>query len=90
MAANDRYQSLKAEDSAPATGLAAVTPNDSANLPDGLCRGVWVGVGGDVVVDTPSVTNVKLVGANAGSIIPVAVIRVRSTGTTAGSIVAMY
>jgi hypothetical protein len=90
MAANDRYQNLKAEDSAPSTGLAAVTPSDSVNLPDGVCRGLWIGGSGDVVVDTMASSNVKLSGANAGQIIPVAAIRVRSTGTTASLIVAMY
>lgn len=71
--------------------LRAVTPSDTVNLPEGVCRALWVGVAGNVTVlaedDTLAVT---LTASSAGQIIPVRTRRVNSTNTTATTIVAMY
>ena len=74
----------------PATKLRAVTPNDEDPLPDGVCRALYVGTTGDVVLiaeeDDAAVTlpNVPV------GILPVSTKSVLATGTTASDIVALY
>ena len=69
--------------------LASVVPNDAADLPDGVARGLFVGEAGDVAVVDPAGSTVIL--ASAGSQYhPVLVSRVLATGTTAARIVALY
>lgn len=75
-------------DSAPARGVAVVSPNDGADLPGGECRALLVGVAGNIAIDTEQSTNV-VVPAPVG-VLPIAVKRVRSTSTTATNIVALY
>lgn len=69
-----------------AHGAAAVTASDATVIP--VTRSLYVGTSGDVVVrmaDGQSVTFVAAFG-----IIPVQVDMVKSTGTTASNIVALY
>jgi hypothetical protein len=75
----------------------AVTPSDSADLapPDGNARptrGLLVGGAGNVVVIMADGTSVTLtIPATAcGLILPLAVMRIKATSTTATSIVAFY
>lgn len=67
----------------------AVTKSDATVLP--TTRGLWVGGAGDVAVrftgDTAAVT---LVGVLAGSLLPIEVVQVMSTNTTATSMLALY
>lgn len=68
-----------------------VTKSDATVLP--VTRALYIGGAGDVAVkfeDDPSGTAVTLSGAAAGSIIPVRVVKVMSTNTTATNIVALY
>lgn len=71
---------------------AAITPSDSAdiaNIGDGGVV-VYVGVGGDLVVDTlGGQTAVTFKNMGSGQILPVVVKRVRSTNTTATNLVAI-
>lgn len=83
-------QSLNSADSAPAMEAAAVTPNDNADLPNGICRALYIGGGGTVVLDTYNNTSITFAGLQAGTILPVEVKRVRSGSTTATNIVALY
>lgn len=66
-----------------------VTPNDTADLPNAT-RSVYVGTGGDLtcflVGDSSAVTFKNVVG---GSILPIRVKRVLSTGTSADDIVGL-
>lgn len=74
----------------PAQYAAAVTPHDSTNLSQ-AARALYIGVGGNIVCvmqgDGAAVTfsNVK-----SGSILPISVLRVNATNTTASSILALY
>jgi hypothetical protein len=72
----------------------AITPNDGTDLPLGVCRAIYVGVGGDISIDDLSGEaageSVVFVGALAGSVIPVQTARVNATGTTATDLVALY
>lgn len=73
-----------------ATSLKTVTPDNGANLPDGVCRALWIGGAGDVELvaenDTSSVT---ISSVPAGTLLLVRTKQVLET-TTATDIVAMY
>lgn len=73
-------------DSGPAGDARAVTPSDSTILG---ARALYVGVTGDVTVDTAQHSDVLFKAAPVG-ILPVAALRVKATGTTATNIVALY
>lgn len=68
----------------------AIAPNDNSDVPS-LTRAIFVGGAGNISVimenDTEAVT---LVGVVAGSLLPMRVTRVRSTGTTATNLVGLY
>lgn len=76
--------------SGPATNAAAVTPADGTDLPDGIARALYIGGAGDVSLVTNGGSTVTFVALVAGTILPVLVKRVRSTGTTATDLVALY
>lgn len=79
--------SFKSDSLAPAHEAVAVTPSDSTVV---LFRGLYIGSGGDLAVrmakDTSAVTFVAVLG---GTFLPLAVVRVMSTNTTASNIVGL-
>lgn len=75
-------------ESGPATNAVAVTPDSGNNLPFGQCRSLYIGVSGDVFLDTPNQTNIRFRNVPIG-VLPVAAVRVRAT-STATDIVALY
>ena len=82
--------SVSSADTSPANSAKAVTPSADSNLPDGICRALWVGGAGSVVLiaanDTDAVT---IAGVEAGTILPIRTKAVRNT-STATNIVALY
>lgn len=71
----------------------AVTPSDSVDLPkinNNWPAALRFGSSGNVVVENIDGQSVTLVGVTAGEQFPCSVKRVRSTGTTATGIVAIY
>lgn len=75
-------------DERPSDTHAAVVISDSVTLGT-PCRGIYVGVGGDIVVYTgTSTTTFKNV--PTGFILPVKATRVNATGTTASNLVWMF
>lgn len=69
----------------------AVTPNDSADLPNGPCQAICVtGSTGNVAVNLDGDSTAVLAIAGANEIYPVMVARVKSTSTTATGIYALY
>ncbi len=85
------YQKLQAS-----TAL-EVVPSDTVNIPnpataDAPNNGcvLYVGVTGDVKVTTAGGNDVTFTGVVAGSFIPVQVLKVFATGTTATNIVALW
>jgi hypothetical protein len=70
--------------------MTSVTPSntDSVYIQGKYPRALYVGVSGDVSITTLSGTTITLVGLAAGIWHPVMFKRVRSTGTTATSILA--
>ena len=74
--------------SGPATRLAAITPSDSVPILGGT-RALYVGVGGNVSVISAAGETVTLANVATGTILPIRVTHVRSTGTTATNIVGL-
>lgn len=64
----------------------AITPSDSANLAT-ICRALFIGVAGNVKLLTPASTSLEFINLQAGSILPIMVLRVFSTSTTSTNIV---
>ena len=69
-------------------GATAVTPSDSVNLPTPSV--VFVGSSGNIKVTTAQGDEVTFFGLSAGQVIPVQVIRVWATDTTAAGLVRVY
>lgn len=67
---------------------AAVTPADGTDLTY-ISRALYVGGAGNVKVTMLSGDEVTFTGAQAGTILPIRVTRVWSTGTTATTILAL-
>ena len=82
------------EITAPSPFYKAITPHDSTNFTDGVCRGIYVGdtSGGDtaVVALPDGSATVTFTGLQEGTVIPIMAIRVNSTSTDAASLVALY
>jgi hypothetical protein len=72
----------------PAGRAFAVTPNDSTDLTT-FARALFIGTAGAVSVVTVGGDTVTFAGLPSGSVLPVRVARVRSTGTTATNIVGL-
>lgn len=76
----------------PATGTMpgydgiAITPSDSNNLAT-ICRALFIGVAGNVKLLTPASTSLEFLNLNAGAILPIQVLRVFSTSTTATNLI---
>lgn len=89
MAATDDYASYTTPPYAPCRHIAAVTPNDNADLAN-VTRFLFVGGAGAIAVVTAGGETVTMTGVAAGSVLPIAVSRVKSTGTTATNIAALW
>lgn len=72
----------------PASHAEAVTPSDSVDLTY-VSRGLWVGVGGNLSVVMASGATVTFAGIASGTLLPIRVSRVRSTSTTATTILSL-
>lgn len=68
-------------------GAEAVTPSDSTTFAPSA---IYVGVSGNVAVVTANGDAATFVGVVGGGLLPVQVIKVMSTGTTAVSIIRVY
>ena len=73
----------------PAFGAFAVTPHDSNTLQTNT-RALWVGGAGNIVVRMLDGNTVTFIAVNAGQLLPIQVDLVKSTLTTATSIVGLY
>jgi hypothetical protein len=68
--------------------LIAITPADGTDL-SYTTRGIYVGGAGDISVISPQGTTITFVGVPVGTILPICVNRIKSTGTTATNLVAL-
>ena len=74
---------------APAAHAVAVTPNDGTDLTY-PARALYVGGAGDVVVIMHGGETTTFKAVQVGTVLPLIVTRVKSTGTTATNIVALW
>lgn len=70
------------------SGGADITPSDTDTFSSPV--DVWVGGAGNVAVTTALGNDVTFNGAAAGTVLPVRCIAVKSTGTTATNLVAVF
>lgn len=73
----------------PALHAFDVTPSNTVDLPI-TTRGFYVGVGGNVKVDTAGGETVTFVGCLSGSYHPIRAKRIYATGTTATNLIGLY
>ena len=73
----------------PAANAATVTPNDSTDLTT-ASRGIYIGGAGDLRVTMVGKATVTLSAVPAGTLLPLRVVRVLATSTTATNIVALW
>ncbi|MEA3197393.1 MAG: hypothetical protein QOF32_1445 [Gammaproteobacteria bacterium] len=75
-----------------ATLASSVTPNDSNALVD-VTRYVYVGTAGNLTVimaDDATQTPVTFTAVPAGTVLPIAVVKIMATGTSAGALIALF
>lgn len=70
----------------PAYGAYAITPSDSAS---NRARSLYIGVSGNVAVETPGRSSSVVFTAVPVGVLPVRVVKVLSTGTTATNILGL-
>ncbi len=71
---------------APAVDYYAITPSNTTALPI-MCRGIYVGVGGDITVISNAGNTVTFTGVPQGVLLPIVAQFVKLTGTTATNLV---
>lgn len=89
MAGTDNFASTSRAKDQPADNAAAVTPHDTNELPN-YSRGLYIGGAGNLVIVTVGGDTVTFSNVPAGTVLPVRAKIVKSTSTTATSIVALY
>lgn len=89
MPAVDKFNRQETMDYSPATNALAVTPHDSNEL-SFVTRGLYVGAAGSVKVTMHDSGTVTFLDVPGGVILPLRVIKVWSTGTTATDILALW
>lgn len=86
----DDFRDFADSASNPARSCAAVIPDDVNQL-DIVSKALYIGTGGDLVIRSVDAdADVTLRNAASGTILPMRVIAVRSTGTSAADIVALF
>jgi hypothetical protein len=89
MAGIDTQAGQQEQLNSPADNATEVTPNDTTPLTY-VSRGLYIGVTGNLSVTMQGGGNVTFVGLPAGTVLPVRVTHVRSSSTTASSIINLY
>jgi len=87
--AHSDFSTRAAPSNGPASRIVPVVPADSADLPLGLTRALFVGVGGVVSVVDGEGAVAEIVSADS-QYHPLRVRRVRASATTATNIIALY
>lgn len=89
MPAVDAFVHSAALLTSPPKNAFAITPNNAAEIPY-VTRAIFVGTGGDLAVTMAAGEQVVFKGVASGSLLPMRIIAVRSTGTTATDIIGLY
>jgi len=67
-----------------------VTPTDATNLPNGIARGLYCTGTGNIAGTTPSGATFVLTSVPVNTVVPIDVLIVANTSTTATGIFALY
>ena len=86
----DQFRTLPRTLESPGATYVAVTKHDSTDFAAGVCRGLYVGVSGDVVAVDADGNTCTFKSLAAGVVHPIRCKRVNSTSTTATDMVAIY
>lgn len=70
--------------------IGAVSPTPDVDVIPTYSRALWVGGAGNVSVVTSVGETAIFVGVQAGTLLPIRIKRVNSSGTTASSLLALY
>ena len=89
MPATDSFSRFQTQDFSPLTNAASVTPHNTNEL-SFVTRALYVGATGDVAVTMQDGGDVIFVDVPAGTVLPIRVKVVKSTGTDATSIIALW
>lgn len=89
MPAVDSFSRFQTQDFSPLTRAASVTPHNTNEL-EFVTRALYVGGAGDVAVTMQDSGEVTFVEVPAGTVLPIRVKVVKSTGTDATSIIALW
>lgn len=89
MAKNDAFDGAHATLADPASDGLAVTPSDTEDLALST-RAIYVGSDGDVAVEMVDGASLTFENVKAGTMLPVRVTKIKSTGTTATGIIALW
>jgi hypothetical protein len=85
----DKFASFDVAPSGPATGGFAITKSDATVFAQPT-RAVWVGGAGNLAVTYLDGTTDVITGVPAGTLLPIRVTQVLSTGTSATTISGLY
>lgn len=85
----DKFSDYPTSLTAPARDAEAVVPSDATNLAT-LPRAIYVGQSGNIAARLAGGQSVTFQNVQAGSIIPIRVIGINATGTTASGLLALW
>lgn len=84
----DEFEDHQTGLTSPAWGAAAIVPSDAVPLAQ-TTRAIYVGQAGDLRLHMASAEVVTLTAVPAGTLLPLRVVQVLATGTTAGALVGL-
>jgi len=82
------FKNFSTSPDSPSVDQVSITPNDGADLLSPVSS-LYVGVSGNVTLVGAKGNTVTFVGVPGGTILPVAVVRVLATGTTATNLIGL-
>jgi len=85
----DSFSAFPTTPISPARSASTVVPNDSVDLPH-VSRALYVGQSGALTVEMADGGEVTFEGLPAGSMLPIRVAKVKTTGTTAAAILSLW
>ncbi len=85
---SDRFASHAPSLTGPASAGFAIVPNDNLDIAE-TTRALYIGVGGNLTVTMASGQMLSFSSVPDGSLLPLRVLRVHASGTTADDIVAL-
>jgi hypothetical protein len=89
MPATDDYVELTFPPSGPCRRAASVTPSDSSDLSN-VSRYLYVGGTGDITATSQGGDSIVFKAVPVGTVLPVALSRIKATGTTATNLVVIW